>query len=417
MNGSALAIAATTATLRGVLDRGIGDVTVTVRPLDTARENTAGNQVNLFLYQALPDAAWRNRDIPGRVLPGETAQPPLPLTLYYLITTYGDEDNDLRSHLLLGQAMSVLHDYPLLGMDEIKNATDGEADLKDKANLHEQLERIRITLQPLTFEEISKLWTTFQTHYRTSAAYQVSVVLIESMQAMRAALPVLRRGEEDRGPQVEARLLPEIGEIRIPIVSPFESLDSVRLAKTLPSAVLDDEVAILGHNFPDGARVRLKHLLVEEPFERIPTQMNDETIVFRLPDAAAASATWPAGFYTTSIKATRPDGHDEFSNELVLSLAPAITIAPTAAPAGDIALTVTTTPSIGKGQRVSLLFNNEQIQHDAIAAPTNTLSFDLKAVAKGDYVVRIRVDGVDSIALDRTSVTPKFFDGVTLKVT
>jgi len=141
MNGSALAIAATTATLRGVLDRGIDNVTVTVRPLDTARENTAGNQVNLFLYQALPDAAWRNRDIPGRVLPGETAQPPLPLTLYYLITTYGDEDNDLRSHLLLGQAMSVLHDYPLLGMDEIKNATDGEADLKDKANLHEQLDK------------------------------------------------------------------------------------------------------------------------------------------------------------------------------------------------------------------------------------------------------------------------------------
>src|SRR5215203_4919992 len=186
MNGSALAIAATTATLRGVLDRAIDGVNVTVRPLDTARENTAGDQVNLFLYQTLPDAAWRNRDIPGRVHPGETAQPPLPLTLYYLITTYGNEDSDLRSHLLLGQAMSVLHDYPLLGADEIKNATEGAPDLKDKANLHQQIERIRITLQPLTFEEISKLWTTFQTHYRTSAAYQVSVVLIESMQASRA---------------------------------------------------------------------------------------------------------------------------------------------------------------------------------------------------------------------------------------
>src|SRR5262249_19631273 len=131
MNKSALAIAATTATLRGILTKGLGISNVTVRPLDTARQNTTGDQINLFLYQALPDAAWRNLDIPRRVHPGETAQPPLPLTLYYLITAYGDEDNDIKSHVLLGKAMSVLHDYPVIGAKDITDATTSDDNLKD----------------------------------------------------------------------------------------------------------------------------------------------------------------------------------------------------------------------------------------------------------------------------------------------
>ena len=72
--------------------------------------------------------------------------------------------------------MSVLHDYPVLGATEIKDANGGDNDLK-KTSLHEQVERVRITLQPLTFEEMSKLGRNFKTHYRTSASYQVSVVL------------------------------------------------------------------------------------------------------------------------------------------------------------------------------------------------------------------------------------------------
>src|SRR6185503_15922813 len=99
--------------------------------------------------------------------------------LYYLLTAYSDDEDDTNAHRLLGEAMGVLHDHPLLGAAEIRNATSPIADLSD-SDLHEQIERVRINLQPLTFEDMSKLWTTFQTHYRVSAAYQVSVVLIES---------------------------------------------------------------------------------------------------------------------------------------------------------------------------------------------------------------------------------------------
>ena len=74
--------------------------------------------------------------------------------------------------------MGILHDHPLLGAAEIEAALA-------ESNLDQQVERIRITPQPLTLEEMSKLWTTFQTQYRISAAYQACVVLIESERARR----------------------------------------------------------------------------------------------------------------------------------------------------------------------------------------------------------------------------------------
>src|SRR4029450_10954135 len=175
---NALAIAATTATLRGLLLRGLGIQDVTVRSLDKARGTIAADQINLFLYQTLPDSGWRNMDRPPSLNPGNTGHPPLPLTLYYLITAYSDDEDDTASHRLLGQAMSVLHDHPLLRARETKNATSTTHGLADSTQ-HEQVERVRITLQPLTLEEMSKLWSPFQTQYRLSAAYQVSVILIE----------------------------------------------------------------------------------------------------------------------------------------------------------------------------------------------------------------------------------------------
>src|SRR5271165_5972473 len=122
-----LAIAAVTACLRNLLanalarDDDLSDAVVTAQPLDKARDPAAtSNQLNLFLYMISPNAAWRNQDMPGRTRPGEVASPPLALNLFYLVSAYG-RDNDVQlpfSQLLLGQAMSVLYDHPVLGHDE-----------------------------------------------------------------------------------------------------------------------------------------------------------------------------------------------------------------------------------------------------------------------------------------------------------
>lgn len=169
---STRAIAAVTATLRNLLDRGLNaelpGTRVTTRPPDKARDGSAGNQVNLFLYQTRPNAAWRNLESAG---PG---QPPLALNLHYLLSAYGDNEDDAEpfSHRLLGEAMHLFHANPVLDPQQIRAALAGN-------DLYEQVERVRITLQPLALEELTKLWSTFQTPYRISVAYEVSVVLIE----------------------------------------------------------------------------------------------------------------------------------------------------------------------------------------------------------------------------------------------
>ncbi len=77
--------------------------TVTTKPLDKAREaGEENNQINIFLYQTVPNTAWRNLDMPNKVKPGETGKPPLALNLYYLITAYGEKNNEIQTHSLLG---------------------------------------------------------------------------------------------------------------------------------------------------------------------------------------------------------------------------------------------------------------------------------------------------------------------------
>jgi len=109
------AIAAVTATLRNMLfqavsgDADLAGTTVTTRPPDRARQDgTTSNQINLFLYRTSIDAAWRNQDPPG-IRPGESGQPPLPLVLSYLMTAYGEDDDEvLADSALWGADLNAL---------------------------------------------------------------------------------------------------------------------------------------------------------------------------------------------------------------------------------------------------------------------------------------------------------------------
>jgi len=107
---NALSIVAVTAALRNLLQREIiqdsdlADTQVTTLPLDRARGNNEFNQLNLFLYQTGINAAWRNMPIPTQVKGGESGFPPLALELNYLITAYGQTNNEIFSHRLLGRA-------------------------------------------------------------------------------------------------------------------------------------------------------------------------------------------------------------------------------------------------------------------------------------------------------------------------
>jgi hypothetical protein len=402
-----LAIAAATATLRALLISKLGIPNVTVRPLDKARDPMSGDQqVNLFLYHTEIDAVWRNMDMPRQLKPGETGHPPLPLSLFYLLTAY--DDAEVHSYSLLGRAMGVLHDHPLLDAGEIQSATSSDL---NESDLHEQIERVRITFQPLSIEEMYKLWAAFQTQYRPSVGYQVSVVLIESQRPLKAPLPVLTRGEDDRGATVLTGSRPLLDEAR-----PVTKLPGVRLGEDLSLrgkhlAAGDVEVVFLG---PGGAG----------PFapKEFPT-ITAEEIVARLPGPDepagpdASKLTWPAGIYTAKVISSQTGEPDRTSNEIPFALAPQITVSPLAAAGPDVLVTVTCTPQVWPEQRVALIFGESEFVAPAHPAKTDTLSFDLKGLKPGEYLVRLRVDGVDSIPVDLSAATPKFAADQKVKIT
>jgi Pvc16 N-terminal domain len=401
---NALAIAAVTATLQAILgnavtaDPDLNDTTLTALPPDKARGVMTTNQLNLFLYQILPDAAWRNMNVPQQVKPGETGLPPLALTLHYLITTYGRENDNSQpfDHHLLGRAMSVLYDHALLGPDEIKTAFPG-------SDLERQVERVRITLQPLSVEEISKLWTGFATQYRLSVAYEVSVALIDSAQPSRTPLPVLTRGPQDKGLSSQANLTP-----------PFPAIESVTPPNQQTSAKLGDPLTLSGFML-DGANigVSFNHPLWATSIEIPPDPGSTSTqLTVKIPDKPV---DWPAGLYTLAVLVQRPgESSRRTTNSLSFSLAPVMTITPQTAPAGNVTFTVTCSPEVRPEQTVSLLLSDQNIPAAPIVAQTPSLSFTA-SLTKGDYFARLRVDGVDSLLVDR-SVTPPVFDQ-TQKVT
>lgn len=153
-------------------------------------------QVNLFLYRATENPALKNQMIPGQGHPSEYGDPPLSLVLHYLLTAYGaTEDttslNDIRTHFLLGSAMRVLHDYPIITGQ--LTTIHGPVTQILHASLRDEFEQVKVTFDPVSLEDLSKVWTALSRPYRLSAAYSVSVVQIESRRLRRLPAPVLTR--------------------------------------------------------------------------------------------------------------------------------------------------------------------------------------------------------------------------------
>lgn len=400
---NALAIASVTATLQSILQSGVttqsdlSDAQVTILPLDKARGSNTSNQLNLFLYMIARNAAWVSADMPRQVQPGEMAFPPLPLTLYYLITAFGRDDDVAQpfGHELLGKAMSVLHDHPVLSANDIHSAIQV---LLPASDLDRQVERLRITLHPLSIDELSKLWTGFAMQYRLSAAYEVSVALIESTRSANNALPVLARGKNDQGVSSQPNL-----------TSPLPTLSGIVLPNSQPAARLTDVITLTGVNL-DGTALGIKfnHPLWSAPVTQPPQAGATSTSVpVQIPNDPA---NWPPGFYTVSVLVTRPgESFQRETNQLSFALAPSISVAPASAPAGSVVYTVTVTPDVWPAQRASLIVGSSEFLADPITTASGTLSVSTSGLTAGSYWVRLRVDGVDSLLVDR-SKTPPVFD-------
>ncbi len=195
---SPLALAAMTFILKDMLDnrivqRGVtadvGSVAITALPPDrVATGSDERSQLNIFLYRVTPYTAWRNSG-PSASERGEKRRAPMCLDLHYLVSAYGE--HDFHAEILLGYAMQILYETPVLTREEIKRALSSIAPTAGSAlppayqaiaaaNPGDSFEEVHISPEFLNAEETSKLWSALQARYRPSLTYKVSAVLIDA---------------------------------------------------------------------------------------------------------------------------------------------------------------------------------------------------------------------------------------------
>jgi hypothetical protein len=426
---SPLAIGAVSAVLRNLLDNGMinalppppSPVKVTAVAPDTIKldDPQAPPSLNLFLYRTSRNVGWAEAGLPTYDGNGaRVANPPLALDLHYLLTAYGSAD--FQAEILLGYAMHVLHERPVLDRAAIRRALDptplGATILPPAfqaitaADLADQVEAVKITDEPMDTEEMSRLWSAIQAHYRPTTGYVVSVVLIEARRPSRKPLPVLSRGpvdlatHRDRGVVVEPSLL-----------APYPTIVHIAPDASQPAARLGEPVRLEGHHLSGTSLVvRFGHRLLDEPNElTIPTNTDSTGIDLTLPTGGTAAEDWPAGVYLVSVSLIRPDELDpRTTNVAAMLLAPEPQLGSAVlvrdATTRDVTVTLDVVPELRPAQDAALSIAGETAPVEPHPTQTATLTFELGDVPPGSQPVRLTVDGVESLLIDYEAEPPEF---------
>lgn len=433
---NALAIASVTAILKDLLNNGlidhnvsatVGNVIVSALSPDRIDVTSLNqqSQLNIFLYQVTYNAGWRNVGLPSRNSYGErTNNPPLALNLHYLMTAYGAQE--FHAEILLGYGMQLLHETPVLTRNAIRTALAPPSPVSSggglptemqalfTSELAEQVEQIKICHEGLNTEEISRMWTAFQAHYRPSTAYQVSVILIESEQSTKTALPV------------RARKI-----YLVPFTQPV--IEEVKSQEKAGAPVLSNQPILSGQNLVltgRGLRADKVSVNIGGSLQDVAdSDVTDTQVIVSIP------ATLQAGIQGVQLihrklMGSPPELHSGVeSNVAAFVLRPQVenvtasNLQGTGNNPRSADLTVTVNPAIGNTQRVVLLLNEivsalsppqtsppEEAQSYSFVAPSRivlsppsappgpskTITIPVRGVKAGSYLARVQIDGAES---------------------
>ena len=123
--------------------------------------------LSVWLYRIIRDDQRLN-DPPVRISPTELRPPPLPVRLHYLMTPVTNEQtgDPETEQLILGKVLQLFHSHPVLAGADLQAEFAGTA------------VELRVRLEPLMLEEITRVWEALDGSYQLSVSYEVSVVNI-----------------------------------------------------------------------------------------------------------------------------------------------------------------------------------------------------------------------------------------------
>ncbi len=417
-----LAIATVTATIQRVLQAALqmdvpGARVTTVRP-DASGSGTPEVGVNVFMYQASPNPAWRNNDLHTRRPKGDLIKhTQAGLNLYYLMTFYGNEV-ELEPQRLLGSMVRTLSDQPILTADIIdETIRHSSFSYLSGSTLSEQVEKVTLVPSPMTTEELSKIWSVFfQTPYILSFGYQGSTVLIEGDKPSRRTLPL--RGcqfyTSPTQPTIEKIIID--GGINQPITlnsvliirgkQLYSEQVQIRIgdARVTPQEVSEQQIKLdlsaLSDAELNGLRAGVQGLQVLHPVSKRTVFDIDRAIGSNV--IAIVLCPIIKNINSFNMVVTEDDVY-----------------------CGEIA--VDSDLFIGEDQRVFLLLN-QLTSHNPSAylfkansreSGDRTVTFSIQDVKAGTYLVRIQIDRAESpliVDMNQDSSTFQHYSGPTLNI-
>jgi hypothetical protein len=394
----------------------LASVAVTALAPDIIQGNLGGAnaqlQVNIFLHQVTYNPGWRNVGLPTLASDGATRlmNPPLALDLHYLLTVYATEDT--QAEALLGYAVLMLHENPILPRSLIQTALSPANiphtspltanplfNVLTTTGLANQIEMIKISPSPLGREEIAWIWTALKSDYRPTFPFQVSVALIQPTLPSSFSLPVLSRNisiQAGPPPQLLAWQTPHQQSAHAP----------------------GNQVVVTGQALSGASLVVLTNgrLGIQyKPFA--PVSTTPTSVTFTIPEDPA---NLPAGVYNLSMLFLDSTGNVTASTNLMpFPIAPRILLpfAPGTAVANSAGtlVTINCDPQVLPNQSVSLALGGASVPAQTFAAPTATLTFQFPTLS-GPYLARLQVDGVDSPIQVKWHPPPPVFSGPFLTV-
>lgn len=173
------AIRAVSETLKALIETAVANTPLAVTAhLETPKEMRLGTPktgISLWLYRVTRNEHRLNQPA-VRPQPNQLRRQPMPINLHYLVTPIMAQPAD--EQLLLGLLLQLFNDHPMVRGADLKDALAGGP------------EELRVTLETLSVEDLTRIWGALQEPYQTSLTYLVQVIEIESRLDPLAVAPI-----------------------------------------------------------------------------------------------------------------------------------------------------------------------------------------------------------------------------------
>lgn len=389
---------------------GVRVTTVQPRQIGTGTPETG---VNLFLYQVTRNAALSNADATPFRAKGTPVKRQVAFDLHYIISFYGN-DVELEPQRLLGSIARMFNDRPYVPPDLIEETlADPTFRFLANSNLAEQIQQLLIVPVDLSLEDLSKLWSAFfQAPYLLSLVYKVTTVLIDGEESLRRALPVRDRSAAGIAPFPSQPIVEQV-------IAATGKLDPIGVGSTL---------------LIRGRQLQGQETLVRiGEFEVVPTEVSSSQIT--VPLTTLPVHCLKAGMQGLQVlhRIQAEPKRTVESNVAPFVLHPAIAQIRMSDQIGQgddlrtAILVIQVDVTVGVKQRVVLAMNEwsveqplaYQFEADPRQAETNTITVKISRVKPGNYLLRLQIDGAETLLdvdTDPSSPTFNWYNGPKVQI-